>query len=298
MSLSIRNLETLLWISRLGSFAQAAKRLRTTQPAVSMRIRELERYLGVKLLNRSRNKVQLTDKGRECIATAERIVALAANLKQRISEKKALSGNVRVGVSEAVALSWLPALVSRLNSDFPGIVVELEVGLAMPLWQQLDSGDIDIAIVPGPISRPDVTCVPLGSLAFRWMASPHLDIPGPVVDAKVLEAWPAITLPKESNLYYVVESWFAAEAARARSIDICNSLMIAAQLAASGVGITLLPPEIFKEDLRQERLRILPSRPDIPPTHFFAATKIGEAQPLAHIVAALAAEVSTFSDAP
>jgi DNA-binding transcriptional LysR family regulator len=133
MSLSIRNLETLLWISRLGSFAQAAKRLRTTQPAVSMRIRELERYLGVKLLNRSRNKVRLTDKGRECVATAERIVALAANLKQRISEKKALSGNVRVGVSEAVALSWLPALVSRLNSDFPGIVVELE-GLCPIGW--------------------------------------------------------------------------------------------------------------------------------------------------------------------
>lgn len=294
MSFSIRNLETLLWISRLGSFGQTAKRLRTTQPAISMRIRELERHLGVKLLDRAGGKVRLTDKGRECVATAERIVSLASNLQQSLSEKSSLKGHVRVGVAEAIALSWLPALVSRLNAEYPGIVVELDIGLSMQLWQQLDDDEVEVAIVPGPISRPDVNCIPLGSLEFKWMASPDLDIPEAVVDARALENWPAITLPKESNLYYVVENWFATDMTRARSIDVCNSLMIAAQLAAGGVGITLLPPKIFQDDLQRKRLRILPSRPELPPTDFFVATKIGQAQPLARIVAELAAEVSTF----
>lgn len=294
MSFSIRNLETLLWISRLGSFAKAAKRLGTTQPAISMRIRELERHLDVKLLERGTGSIRLTSKGRECVATAERIVALSTDLKQRISEKKALVGNVRVGVSEAVALSWLPTLVSRLNADYPGIVLEMDIGLAMPLWQQLDSGDIEVAIVPGPIARPDVHCTSLGQLDFKWMASPDLKIPGESLNPDTLKHLPAITLPRESNLYYLAESWSNDKSSRTRLINVCNSLTIAAHLAAGGVGITLLPPKIFRQELRSNKLRMLDSTTKIPATEFYAATKLDQTQPLAQIVVTLAAQVSSF----
>lgn len=294
MSLSLRNLETLLWISRLGGFGQAARRLNTTQPNVSMRIRELERQLGTQLVDRSQRTVRLTAKGRECVATAERVLALTGHLQQRVSDPKALVGTVRMGVSEAVALSWLPLLVSRLNRDFPGIVLELDVGMALTLWRKLDAGDVEIVILPGPISQPDVMLEPLGALPFQWMASPSLAIPKGTKRPRDLEAWPVITLPKESNLHFVVEEWFAVDAVKPRRMDVCNSLSVAAALTAGGVGISLLPPDLFQNDLASGRLRVIPVRPPIRPTQFYAATKIGPAQPLAKVVALLARKVSTF----
>ena len=56
-------LEALLWISKLGSFRSAARKLHLSQPAISSRIRELENELGISLLDRSRHRP--TDHGRK-----------------------------------------------------------------------------------------------------------------------------------------------------------------------------------------------------------------------------------------
>lgn len=293
-NISIRGLETLLWIARLGGFGQAARRLNTTQPNVSMRIRELERQLGAQLVDRSRRAIRLTEAGRECVATAERMLALVGNLQQRVSDPKALVGTVRLGISEAVALSWLPTLVSRLNREYPGIVLELDVGMALTLRRKLDAGDVEVAILPGPMSQPDVVSEHLGALTFKWMASSRLKVPRRTLRPRDLAAWPIITLPRESNLHYVVEEWFAIDTVKARRLDVCNSLSVAAALTAGGVGISLLPPDLFRNDLAAGRLQIISVRPPISPTQFYAATKIGLTQPLAQVVTELARKVSTF----
>lgn len=295
MALNIRNLETLLWISRLGGFGQAAKRLNSTQPTISMRIRDLERDLGVKLFDRSRRAIRLTEKGRECVEYAERIVALASHLQQRVSDPKAVTGRVRVGVSEAVAMTWLPALVARLNEDYPGIVLELDVGLTLSMWKKLDSGELDIVILPGPIVQPNVVIGHLGNLDFMWMASPRLKIPDRTLTPKDLESWPVVTLTKDANLHFIVREWFETNQAKAHSIDVCNSLSAAAALTIGGVGISLLPPDLFRAELAAGRLRIIKTRPKIKTSPFYAAFPFGQPQPLAHIIATLARTVSTFA---
>src|SRR3546814_1439625 len=59
------HLETLLWIARLGTFAAAAERLNTTQPAISARVRELENHLGTVLFRREGRTMTLTPAGRD-----------------------------------------------------------------------------------------------------------------------------------------------------------------------------------------------------------------------------------------
>ena len=68
-----RQLEALYWITRLGSFAAAARKLNTSQPAISQRIRDLERSLGVPLFDRSRRRAVLTPQGHEVAAGAEQL---------------------------------------------------------------------------------------------------------------------------------------------------------------------------------------------------------------------------------
>ena len=80
--MNLKHLETFAWIARLGSFSAAAERLGTSQPAVSMRIAELERTLGTKLFDRAGRSARITPKGRELIDYAERILSLASVIKR------------------------------------------------------------------------------------------------------------------------------------------------------------------------------------------------------------------------
>ena len=89
-----------MWVARLKSFSLTAQKLHTTQAAVSHRIASLERELGVRLLERNVRDVSLTPQGVDALGRAERLVQLAAEFRQRMSDPKALRGTVRIGVIE------------------------------------------------------------------------------------------------------------------------------------------------------------------------------------------------------
>ena len=69
-------LETFLWVVTLGSFRGAAQKLNTTQPAVSQRIAQLERELGVRLLQRDHRNASPTPSGRQLMLYAEKLIGL------------------------------------------------------------------------------------------------------------------------------------------------------------------------------------------------------------------------------
>ncbi|PJI42240.1 LysR family transcriptional regulator [Ferrovibrio sp.] len=84
--MNITQLETLVWLSRLRSFRKVAQQLGTSQPAISMRIRQLERELGVTLFRRSPTRTQLTENGRQLLEYAVAITDLASQLVQKAAK--------------------------------------------------------------------------------------------------------------------------------------------------------------------------------------------------------------------
>ena len=72
--LTLKQLEAVYWVARLGTFGAAADRLYTTQSAISKRINELEVFFVTSLFDRSRRTVQLTAKGRELLEAAEEML--------------------------------------------------------------------------------------------------------------------------------------------------------------------------------------------------------------------------------
>lgn len=84
--MNIAQLETLVWLSRLRNFGKVAKKLGTTQPAISMRIKQLERELGVPLFYRNTTQTRLTESGRRLLEYAVGITHLAAQLIERAEE--------------------------------------------------------------------------------------------------------------------------------------------------------------------------------------------------------------------
>ena len=119
--MNLRFLETFFWLARLKSFTATAARLNTTQPAVSGRIRALERELGAKLLFRTTREVHLTPEGLAILQHVETILEEARHLGERAGAAGEPAGIVRIGVVDAIVRTWLPRLLEHMRESAPPI---------------------------------------------------------------------------------------------------------------------------------------------------------------------------------
>ena len=76
---TLKQLESFVWVAKLGSFRATAERLNTTQPNISVRISQLEAVLGVRLFHRDSGSVALTPIGHSLLGQAERVTQLLAD---------------------------------------------------------------------------------------------------------------------------------------------------------------------------------------------------------------------------
>ena len=296
--MNIKQIEAFVHVARSGGISAAARKLNTTQPAISMRVKELERNLGAPLLDRSRRRVRLTPRGREFLDSAEHILSITEDARQRFGSNQPMTGRIRLGVTETVALTWLPELVSRINAEFPEVVVELDVDLTAGVWSKLNAGDLEVGFMPGPAHGPGLVTASLGYIRYDWMASTTLEIPNRELQPRDLAAWPIITLSQESNLHDVIDIWFRHYGLRPRRIDVCNSLGVVASLTKAGLGISLLPPSVLRDERDRGELRLLETAPRLDDLEFQAVYPRNAASPLIKFVTEIAHQVSTFRAEP
>jgi DNA-binding transcriptional LysR family regulator len=127
-----RMLMTFTWVANLRSFRGAAEKLNTTQPAISLRIAQLEDLLGVRLLERNRRLVVPTEKGQELLGFAERLLRLRAEMIEAVGDRSTMRGIVRLGVAETIVHTWLPTLIEQVNVAPPGQLRQLKTKTALP----------------------------------------------------------------------------------------------------------------------------------------------------------------------
>ena len=295
--MTLKQLETFYWVCRLGGFAAAARHMHSTQSGVSMRIQDLESSLGVALFDRNQRSARLTAKGQELIQYAERLMTATSEIRHRIGDPKVSSGTVRLGVTEFVAVTWLPGLVAAINENYPDIALELDVDLTLTQMRKLQNGDLDVAVLPGPIDEPGLAHVSLGSVEFAWMASPRLGVPRAKLTPRDLRAWPLLTLTHDSNLHKLLARWFEASDATIRRANACNSIGVLAALTMAGLGVSYLPREHFARDIEDGRLQVLDIAPRLPDLEYLAIFEKRQIQPLAQTIAQLAQQYSTFRKA-
>lgn len=134
--------------------------------------------------DRSQRKIAVTSKGREAISYAERALGTHDEILHNITPRQMLSGIVRVGVAELVAMTWLPAFVATGNALPP----HLAGGWTFPSQRRCAvlAGDLDVVLLPGEIADPALVVHPLGLVTFRWMAGAGMDLPDHVLSAQDL----------------------------------------------------------------------------------------------------------------
>ena len=290
------NLETFVWIARLGSLSAAAERLHLTQPAVTRRIQELERDLGVKLFQRAGRYVTPTSAAQALLPRAERVLGEIAAMRASALEDDEIRGRVRIGIAELIGLTWFDRLLSRLETNFPNLDVEIEVEVASGLVDGLKRRRLDVVFLPGRTNLDGVTQESIGSRPLHWIAHPELAGACGEGSPAALADRPIILMPKGAEWHDVAVRWFTAGGVRPSRVRTCNSVGVQTSLVRKGLGIGAMPVDLIGEEISSGDLVALPGRPLLPCVSYSAAYMTLEALLITPRIVAMARAESQFLD--
>jgi DNA-binding transcriptional LysR family regulator len=269
--LDFRSLETFLWVVKLGSFRGAAQRLNTTQPAISQRIAQLERELGVKLLNRDHRVASPTPSGRQMMVYAEKLIGLRSEMMAEIGDRSAMRGVLRLGVAETIVHTWLTRLVKSVNQVYPNLSLEIEVDITPNLSARLLAQEIELAFVVGPLSASGVQSRVLCDYPIGFLASPALGLGNGPVARQDLARFPMITFPRKTVPYESVRAVFDRPDLPPIRLHASASLATVIHMAIEGLGIAVIPSAIVENELADGRLQLLETDIKMAPLTFNAS---------------------------
>jgi DNA-binding transcriptional LysR family regulator len=268
--LKLQDLHVLMTVAQAGSMGKAAQRLNTTQPAVSRTIAELEDAIGVRLLDRSRQGVELTTRGRALVRCAETVFD---DLRQGVKNIEFLSdptfGEIKLGGNEALIAGLLSTVLGRLRRQYPGITVHMtHVAPLADQYRELRERKIDLVLgrlasksgieddIETQFIYRDRFCV-VGGLHSRWSTRRKIDLTD-----LAHEAW---GLPSLASL----AGSLIQEAFRARRISIrsaaTGSPHLLLSLLAKGPFLVIVPDSVLKLGTNLPPLKVLPVELPVPP---------------------------------
>ncbi|TRW16838.1 hydrogen peroxide-inducible genes activator [Glacieibacterium frigidum] len=240
---SLRQLRYLAALHDLGHFGQAAAACFVSQSTLSAGIAELERVLGVTLVERNRRTVRFTAIGTEIARRGGQLVRDGEALVEAArAAGRPLVGEVRLAVIPTVAPFVLPRLVPRLHADWPELVVRLREAQTPVALGALHHGDVDCVLLALPFDCGEVeeAAIVTEPLLLGVPAAEAGDFTAPVA-ADAID--PARLLLLEDGHCLRDHALAACNLSRAPAGGAMTgtSLHTIVQMVGAGLGTTLLP---------------------------------------------------------
>jgi LysR family nitrogen assimilation transcriptional regulator len=259
----IKGMNYFIEVARLGSFSAAARQLRITQPAVSRRVRSLEKDLGVRLLQRRGRAVIPTGAGEILLARATALQRSADAIYEEVRAGAAVpSGPLALGISIVVGHLIVAPLIDDFLRSFPAVRLHLFEGYSSFIEEWLAHGRIDAGLIWGQPRSKDLVVEPLLELELSVIA-PKKPIVGcenggrPVkaIRQQDLVRFPLILPALPHGLRLLAEQ--AARAA-GKPLNIameCDGVLLTREFVKQGMGYTLFAVGGSEKEIAEEQLR-------------------------------------------
>ncbi|OHC30127.1 MAG: LysR family transcriptional regulator [Pseudomonadales bacterium RIFCSPHIGHO2_02_FULL_60_43] len=243
-------------VIKANSFRGAAEAVGMPNSTVSRRIAELERRIGLRLLNRTTRRIELTEGGRLYYERCRRIVDEARLAHEELSELvENPSGLIRLSMPIDFGVVYLAPLLAEFAERYPQIKFDLDL---TPKRLDLIRDPVDLVIRIGALPDSQLIARPLGTLQRSLFASPsYLARHGvPSSPAELLQ---------HQCLRMLDAPWVLQDAKQKLSLAVqgrylLNNIGMLRRLTLLGQGIAMLVDEMIDEDLTHGRLqRVLPN---------------------------------------
>jgi DNA-binding transcriptional LysR family regulator len=262
--IKLDDIHILMTVVQAGSMNKAATLLNTTQSAVSRSIGELERTIGIRLLDRSPQGVEPTVSGRTLLDGG---AALFDDLRQTLKSIEFLAdptiGEVRLGCNPALGASFVSAVIDRLSQQYPRIKVHVVTAYAEQLHVELTKRNLDFLIARkfGSIADErlsfeplfDDTCVVSAGACSPWARRRKI-----ALAELVNEPW---ALPPSGSgiISTAMEAFFGARGLdQPRTTVVTDSVQLRMTLLATGRFLTIFTTSALKFSAQRSELKILP----------------------------------------
>jgi DNA-binding transcriptional LysR family regulator len=167
MNPSLKHMRALVALAKTGSFTLAAAHLNVTQSALSGQIKELEQLLGMRVVDRTTRKTQLSELGRELYPLFDKMLHDLDRAMGDIASRKALKlGSVRVGAPQMLACTMLPEVIAAYRERHPDVQVKLADSPVEQVSARVLSGEVDFGIGPERDATDEIDAQPLFEMPF------------------------------------------------------------------------------------------------------------------------------------
>ncbi|TIC82560.1 LysR family transcriptional regulator [Nocardioides sp. GY 10127] len=287
--MELRHLRSFVALAEEKHFGRAAARLHLAQPALSQQLRQLEREVGVRLVDRSTRRVELTDAGR---LLQQRALDVLADLDRTTDDLAEVAagrlGRVSVGFVGTATYDVLPRLARLARERLPGVRLDLRGELLAPgLLDAVRERSLDLAVVrPGAEPVDDLEVTPLRTEPFvAVLPAGHPSAGREAVDLAALAEESLVTHPSghRSAMHERVLAACRAAGFSPREVLEVSETATLVVFVAAGMGVALVPASV--QALRVDGVAYVPlARPE---TVELALVSHPDAGPAAAQVAAL-----------
>ena len=239
---SLSQLRTLAEVAQAGSFLAAAKKLRITQPAVSLRIRELEQVVGQRLIERVGRKASPTTAGAMLLGFAKQIEATLDEAMRALAKQSgSVSGQVRLGTGATACIYLLPPILRAVKDRYPGIEIAVRTGNSGEILSALNDNELDVAVITLPaVGRSfEIKVLIEDEMVAAFAAD---DVPAGKLDPAYFARQPVILLYEPAgNSRRVIDHWFRQGGELARPGMELGNIEAIKKMVGAGLGVSIIP---------------------------------------------------------
>lgn len=255
-----RQLRAFAALARTGSFTLAAKELFLTQSAVSHSIKALETELGCRLLDRMGKKVALTLAGEQLLRHTDKILQEMKSARASLDQlgKWGVS-RLRIGASATACQYLLPSVLREFKKTFPQCLINISPGDTAEAEDQLQNGEIDLAVTLEPQRETTLEFVKLFEDELWFVTDPaHQWAQAGRVERAEIPRQNYILYARASYTFQMVEDYFRDEEMELNLGIELGDMEAIKELVKLGLGISILAPWIVRKELDARELVALP----------------------------------------
>lgn len=240
--MNLDQLRTFGLVIETGSFSAAADRLGLTQPAVSLQVRQLERRLAVRLVERVGRQAKATPAGAALLQHAQHIETAVENAIDALADHTSgVTGRVRLGTGATACLYFLPGLLRGLREKFPALGIVVSTGNTDDQVRKVEENSIDLALVTLPAAGRSLSVLPVLDDEFVAIGRGDLAPLKARVGPADLAALPLVLFEPAANTRKLVDRWFAAEGLQPQPVMELGSVEAMKEMVAAGLGYGIVP---------------------------------------------------------
>jgi DNA-binding transcriptional LysR family regulator len=256
----IAQLEAFLAVAERRGVSRAAKALYLTQPALSARLRNLERELGTELFVRTPTGVRLTQAGHAFRPIAQRILQTLADGRRVVSElADGEAGRLVLGAAPAASAYLLPGLVKRFRETHPDVRVVVHTGHSEEVLELVRREQVQLGLVRD-LGHPDVVATPVFEDEIVLVVPPGhaFASEGERIRVADLETARLILFDRTTSYFELTSPVFREAGFVPKGVLEIDNVEAAKKMVEHGLGPALLPRSAVTDELESGRLVEVP----------------------------------------